>query len=137
MGAAAKSAIDAKKASAPAQEVTKTVVHDKNGVVTTTVTKHMYTKPPTNAAVIHHHAAIKAAKAAEVLANPTVAKELKVLEDMAVKKHHLDRALVAKENAIIAKAKKDAASDSSKAKGSDNSVGFIKKGEVEQLRRGR
>merc|ERR1711871_702682 len=104
---AAKRAIDDKKAVAPAQEVTTTVEHGKNGVTTTTVTKHIVSVAAKEEPVETHAKAAAKANVTDVLANPDVTKEVKTLEKMAIQKHHLDKALIDKENAIIARTKKD------------------------------
>merc|ERR1712072_1642451 len=97
---AAKSAIDADAPAAspvadttPEMQVTTTVSHGKDGVTKTIVTKH-YTKQAPTAAVVKKE-----------LEDPAVDAEIKALEEIAVKKHNIDTALLAKEKSVIAKAR--------------------------------
>jgi len=103
---AAKSAIDADAPAAspvadttPEMQVTTTVSHGKDGVTKTIVTKH-YTKQAPTAAVVKKEAEVK-----KELEDPAVDAEIKALEEIAVKKHNIDTALLAKEKSVIAKAR--------------------------------
>merc|ERR1712185_648997 len=73
-----------------------------SGVTKTTITKHIvHNSPPVEVAAKK----AAAAKVTKALESPAVDAQIKALESIAVKKHEIDAALLAKEKSVVAQAK--------------------------------
>merc|ERR1711988_688413 len=94
---------DTHPASPAHTEVTTTVEKSPSGVTKTTITKHIVHNSPPVVEVAAKKAA--AAKVTKALESPAVDAQIKALESIAVKKHEIDAALLAKEKSVVAQAK--------------------------------